>query len=127
MLNLAENPQLQLHEFPAAIAQLQLEMMATGTKLRLVQTRYNSIVARFEAEIAFDKNLSNENQRKARRLELFQGEEYQQIAASLTGCEDELKLHQIALQRLISAFDVAKLALNARIAHLDLTGEIYVV
>ncbi len=110
---------MKLDEFPSAIAQAMRHNLQIEQQLRAAQTAYNRLIAGYEAEIAFDKRLTNEAQRKARKAELFNQPEYQAMIESLEALKDQQESARIEMRFLENEFTVARLMRQGEIALLD--------
>lgn len=60
----------QLKDFPDAIASIQYKILSIEDQVSPVKDELLELEAEFEAMVAFDNELKNDNQRKARRSEL---------------------------------------------------------
>lgn len=108
-----------LSHFPKAIADCQIRLLQVERQVRAAQAAYGRVIAKFEAEIAFDKNLTNEAQRKARRAELFNSDGHLAANSVLEILKDQHTLTEIELGRLESEFLVAQLARKGAIAFFE--------
>ncbi|MGI0494285.1 hypothetical protein ACN4EG_21065 [Alkalinema pantanalense CENA528] len=110
---------MNLKDYPSAIAK------AAKTLQRLegqVWEHKNELTAwdwQIENTIASDVELKNEQQRKAKRLELQMGESYQQAREKLHKAEAKLEAAQIHLTMLRDTFRIEILETRERIARLE--------
>lgn len=111
---------MQLKDYPAAIAAKQRLLHTQELGIRDLQLQLDQLTARLERTIAFDDSLKNDAQRKARRAELMELEEYQDTLAALQNFQDEKALIEIDLQLLRNQFSVLKLELRQAIAQTEL-------
>jgi regulator of replication initiation timing len=114
--------ELLLSEFPQQLADLAQQLHEADKVIRQRQQQLDTLTAEIEQAIAGDRDLKNEQQRKAKRLELTTSTAYQQAQAALQTAQDER--HQLHIQyRLIAdRFTVAKLITRERIASLELAA-----
>jgi uncharacterized phage infection (PIP) family protein YhgE len=114
--------ELLLSEFPQQLADLAQQLHEADKVIRQQQHQLDTLTAEIEQAIASDHDLKNEQQRKAKRLELTTRTAYQQAQAALQTAQDER--HQLHIQyRLIAdRFTVAKLITRERIASLELAA-----
>ena len=108
---------MRLSEYPAAIAQA--AQAVNSSDQRIAQLRQD--LARREGNadmiVAFEENLKNENQRKARRFEILQvDQDYQQLQDKLMRFTTEKSNKLADLERLRNQFSVAKLEVRWAIA-----------
>ncbi len=113
---------MYLSEYPAAIARA--AQAANDIDERIGETRAH--IARLEGNaemvIAFENNLKNDAQRKARRFEVLQSNlEYSRALNTLLRLTAEKSNAIAELERLRNAFSVAKLEARLSIAQ-KLTG-----
>ncbi|MDX2100638.1 MAG: hypothetical protein SFW36_22900 [Leptolyngbyaceae cyanobacterium bins.59] len=101
---------LGLHQYPAAIAQAaqavnELEYQTSEVRQHLARLEGNA-----EMVVAFEANLKNDNQRKARRFEVLQiNPEYQRAIDALMRLTTEKANALARLEHLRNEFSVAKL------------------
>lgn len=105
----------QLNHYPAAIAQAAQRVNEIDSQLMAVQHQINRFEGNADRSAAFDIDLKNDAQRKARRFEvLLVNQEYQKAMDTLIQLTTE-KANAVAhLEYLRNQFSVAKL--QARIA-----------
>jgi phage shock protein A len=108
---------LNLSQYPAAIAQA--AQSVNDLEHQLVESRQH--LARLEGSadriVAFEANLKNDNQRRARRFEVLQANlEYQQANDCLNRLTTEKAQAVACLERLRNEFSVAKLETRLQIA-----------
>lgn len=110
---------MNLSQFPQAIADCQTQLLQVERQIRAAQSAYDRVIAKFEAEIAFDKALTNDAQRKARRAELFNFDEHQAANSVLETLKDQHTIAEIELGRLENEFLIAQLARKGAIAFFE--------
>jgi leucyl-tRNA synthetase len=101
---------LSLRQYPAAIAQA--AEIANELDFQIAEVKQH--IARLEGNadmvVAFEANLKNDNQRKARRFEVLQANpEYQRALDALTRISTEKANALARLEHLRNEFSVAKL------------------
>jgi hypothetical protein len=109
---------MNLDQYPAAIAeaaQSVIELEARLTSLKLHQT---DLEGRADLQIAFDPELKNDPQRKAKRFELLTDPEYGNVMQCIGLLTQEKATAVTTLERLRNEFAVAKLQIRRRIAEL---------
>lgn len=106
-----------LNQYPTAIAQAAQRINSLDSQIAAVQLLINRIEGNADKLVAFDTELKNDPQRKARRFELLQTNlEYQRSSDTLTHLHYE-KANAIAnLEYLRNQFSVAKLEARLAIA-----------
>lgn len=108
---------LSLGQYPAAIAQAaeianELDFQIAEVKQHLARLEGNA-----DMVVAFEANLKNDNQRKARRFEVLQvNPEYQRAMDALTRISTEKANALARLEHLRNEFSVAKLEARLAIA-----------
>jgi leucyl-tRNA synthetase len=108
---------LSLGQYPAAIAQA--AEIANELDFQIAEVKHH--IARLEGNadmvVAFEANLKNDNQRKARRFEVLQvNPEYQRAMDALTRISTEKANAVARLEHLRNEFSVAKLEARLAIA-----------
>lgn len=106
---------MKLIDYPAAIAEKQRQFLQTEQRIRRLQDTLNRLTAEIDTEIAFDKELKNDAQRKAKRLELMRSSEYRRAIANLQITQDERAEIEIDLDLLRNQFSVLRLQLREAI------------
>lgn len=110
---------MKLSQYPQAIAQAE-EALLTAIIDVEVQTELLGFMNReIELLIASDEGLKNEQQRKAKRLELQQQPDYLQFLASLKEAKEDRERLQIKLNLLRNEFSVTKLEARLQAAQLE--------
>lgn len=108
---------MQLSHYPAAIAQAAQRVNEVDSQLMAVQQLIDRVEGNAERVAAFDQDLKNDSQRKARRFEvLLTNHEYQTALNTLirlTGDKANALAH---LEYLRNQFSVAKLETRNAIA-----------
>ncbi|MDB9373525.1 hypothetical protein [Nodularia sphaerocarpa] len=108
----------ELSHYPTAIAQAAQRVNEIDSQLMAVQQQVDRFEGNADRAAAFDMDLKNDAQRKARRFEvLLVNPEYQQAMDTQIRLTGE-KAHAIAhLEYLRNQFSVAKLSARLAIAH----------
>jgi hypothetical protein len=107
---------MKLLEYPMAIAQKQRELLRADQHVRRLQEVLNHLTADIDTTIAFDAELRNDAQRKAKRLELMKSAEYRRAANNLLIAQDNRSEIDIDLALLRNQFSVLKLEMRDAIA-----------
>jgi Na+/phosphate symporter len=111
---------MKLIDYPAEIAEKQRQLLRAEQHLRRLQDILNRLTAEIDTAIAFDSDLKNDAQRKAKRLELMRSAEFRKAIANLQIAEDERAEMEIDLALLRNQFSVLKLQLREAIAAREL-------
>lgn len=108
---------MNLSQYPGAIAQAAQTLNEVDAQMRAVQLNINRLEANVDQKIAFESNLKNDAQRKARRFELLEVNlEYQHALNTLMRLTAQ-KANAVAhLDYLRNQFSVAKLETRLAIA-----------
>lgn len=107
---------MNLRDYPSAIASAERQLLRLNRKIRKAQTRLEQLSAQIEITIATDPDLRNDQQRKAKRLELFSDRDYLNTQTILNTHYDRRCALEINLQLLRNQFSVAKLEMRHEIA-----------
>jgi hypothetical protein len=107
---------MKLIDYPTAIAQKQRELLRADQHVRRLQDVLNRLIAEVDTTIAFDVDLRNDAQRKAKRIELMKSAEYQRAFANLLMAQDNRAEIDIDLNLLRNQFSVLKLDKREAIA-----------
>lgn len=110
---------MDLHQLPQTIADIQRSMLAQEGEIRYIKATLTTFDREIEGAIAFDSELKNESQRKAKKAELQAEEDYQRLCYRLQRAQDALAVSQIDLELLRSRFSVLKLESRWAIAQLE--------
>jgi hypothetical protein len=110
---------MNLKNYPDAIAKLERKIHRLDVEIRHHQNVTERLTAQIERGIATDPELKNDQQRKARRLELMSQAEYVEALATLQAEQDERDLLCIDLQLLKDHFRVALLETRQAIAQAE--------
>ena len=102
-----------------------LEQDLRTAKIELACLEDSMDLYKFEVEkaIASDDTLKNDNQRKAKRLELQNKPDYSQMITSIVKAKDKINHLEIELNLSNNRFSVAKLRSRHEIANLLKTGD----
>lgn len=108
---------LQLSHYPAAIAQAAQRVNELDSQIMAVQLLINRVEGNADRLAAFDPDLKNDNQRKARRFEvLLTNQEYQTALNTLMRLTVDKANALAHLEYLRNQFSVAKLEARLAIA-----------
>lgn len=111
---------MKLIDYPAEIAEKQRQLLRIEQHIRRLQEIVNGLTAEIDTAIAFDSDLKNDAQRKAKRLELMSAAEYRKAVANLLMAQDERAEIEIDTNLLRNQFSVLKLQLREAIAGREL-------
>lgn len=111
---------MKLIDYPSAIAHQQRSLLREEQHVRRLQEVLNRITAEVDTQIAFDGDLRNDAQRKAKRVELMKSSEYQRAVANLLMAQDRRAEIEIDLNLLRNQFSVMKLEIREAIAAREL-------
>jgi hypothetical protein len=112
---------MKLNEYPTMIADLQRQMLKLDQQLRTLRESVTFCLSAIDRHIAFDQNLKNDSQRKAKRTELMESDpDYIQALLELRQAEDCRAESEIDLQLLQSQFSLLKLERREAIAQMEL-------
>ena len=109
---------MKLHQYPQKISQVQHNILELELQINIYSEQLSFMDCDIEAAIAGDKELRNEQQRKAKRLELKQEPDYLGAATSLKEFKQKYRAEQIKLEFLRGEFSVAKLEYRLRAAEM---------
>lgn len=115
----------QLHEYPGKIASIQHQLLNLNQQIEQIQANINKLCGKFELTVAFDSELKNEQQRKAKKSQLLE-ESGDYEALKLTLIRETIKRDrmEIELEQMRSEFSIAKLLKREAIARLEASTEI---
>jgi hypothetical protein len=111
---------MKLIDYPAAIAEKQHQLLRAEQYVRRLKDVVDRLTAEIDTDIAFDTELRNDAQRKAKRIELMKGAEYRKALANLQIAYDERAELEIDLNLLRNQFSVLKLEKRETIATREL-------
>lgn len=107
---------MKLIDYPATIAERQRDLLQVEQRIRRLHDVLNRLTAEIDTTIAFDAELRNDAQRKAKRLDLMSAGEYRKAVANLQISQDERAEIEIDLNLLRNQFSVLKLEKRESIA-----------
>ncbi len=108
-----------LASFPGQLKRLSESLLKAEVEIRQYQAELDHLASEIELAIAQDSSLKNEQQRKARRFELLQSEDYQTALSHLQEAEDDHQRLKFKRQHAVDQFAVAKLMAQEHIAGLS--------
>ncbi len=112
---------MKFSEYPRAIAEVEKELLRLVRDLRRVQEAINNSVNQAERAIAFDAELKNDAQRKAKRLELLGADKRYGSAMAMAGRMGDRKAElEIDLGFYRAQFSVLKLQIRDRISQAEM-------
>ncbi len=106
-------------DYPLAIAKLERQLLRTSKDMRRYQADLEKLQMAIEQAIAADLELKNEQQRKAKRLELINSDDFQNAQRAVQTHGDRRAELEIDLQLLRNQFTVAKLEKREAIAQVE--------
>jgi hypothetical protein len=110
---------MKINQYPEAIALSAKNLLKTERSLKGAKFKVDEITAQVDAAIAFDIELKNDNQRKAKRAELLQSECYADAFTNFRFISEQVEDLQVEHQLLLNQFTVAKLEVRQAIASLE--------
>ncbi|NJN13187.1 MAG: hypothetical protein HC815_36815 [Richelia sp. RM1_1_1] len=112
---------MNLNEYPQLIAKLQTQLFNLDFAVEQAQTTLKQIEAEIDSNIAFDKELRNDSQRKAARITMLDDHpnywEQQEILSQIRAKREQVYI-ELGLRR--NEFSVLKLERREAIARLEL-------
>lgn len=112
---------MNLNEYPQAIAKLQTQLCNLDFAVEQAQATLKQIEAEIDSNIAFDKELRNDSQRKAARITMLDNHsnywEQQEILSQVKAKREQVYI-ELGLRR--NEFSVLKLERREAIARLEL-------
>ena len=108
-----------LASFPGQLQRLSESLLKVEIEIRKYRAKVDGLTSEIDLAIAQDSSLRNEQQRKAKRSELLQSEEYQTALAYLREAQDDYQRLKIKRQHAVDQFAVAKLMAQEHIAGLS--------
>ncbi len=106
---------LLLH-LPGEIERLSKAVLRSEVRLHQAQAQVDAATAENERTIAEDSGLKNDQQRKAKRSELMQGEAYQTAQQRLQKAQEDYQTLKIDRQLAMNQLEVAKLMVQVQLA-----------
>lgn len=110
---------MKLSKYPAAIASHQQKLLEANKMLECLLSDLEAKEAEIESAIAFDVELKNDAQRRARKLELIHSITYQSLKSLVHNQRITRDTIQIELTQLLNEFSVSKLEVREKIANLE--------
>jgi hypothetical protein len=112
---------MKLNEYPAAIAQVQRQILALDQELIGLQETVSFLMMEVEKQVIADASLTNDAKRKARRLELQQSDpDFYRTSIDLKKAQAKREVLGIELQLLLNQFSVLKLEERRAIAFMEM-------
>lgn len=105
-----------LIQYPKDIAQIQSRILRLDRRIRKAQKQLDQLTADIELAIANNPDLKNDQQRRAKRLELMQAPEFVVLADAVAEGTDRRTRLEIQLGLLRNEFSVLKLQFRDHIA-----------
>jgi len=120
MAFLTEHLNKPLGDFPVAIAECQHRQLKQTQHARHLKLSLSARNAEIDQTIAFDVDLKNDAQRKARKTELASEDVYLDLCLDCQNASDKLTEIEIELEMLMNQFSVLKLEMRDAIARMEL-------
>lgn len=111
-----------LTQYPDQLAALSHQLLDADIAIRQHQAEVDRLTGLIEQAIVDDSSLKNEQQRKAKRLELFQDKTYQTARIALQQAQDDYQRLKIQRQLIADRFVVAQFFAKERIACLSVAS-----
>lgn len=109
-----------IYELAEGIYTQEMKLLEIDEQLSQTEEALSRYGAELDKEVAFDQTLKNEEQRKARRQELRNGDvNYLRIAEQLKSLQRDKKVAQIDMNRLRNLFTVEKLRFQLNLAEIQ--------
>jgi hypothetical protein len=110
---------MKINEYPQAIARIEEKILVVSREVEIQTELLSFMDGEIETAIASDPQLKNEQQRKAKRLELQQQPDYLAAKSSLKEAKEQQARLAIMLNLLRNQFSAAKLEARLQIAQLE--------
>ena len=111
---------LDLNDYPNEIAVKRRELLKLEQTIRRLSETATTFADQIDQMVAFDAELSNEAQRRAKKAQLRQSDEgYIQASKALADVQDQKAEIEIDLQLLRDQFGLLKLHERERLAHIE--------
>lgn len=122
-LKTPSKPSYTLEDYPHAIAQAQTAIANLDIAMAEAQTELKLIEQAVDQQVAFDKELKNDGQRKARRRELLsQDDGYDLLKGKRETDQRTRERLNIRLSLLLNQFSVAKIQARQLTAQLEIAS-----
>lgn len=110
---------MNLQDFPDAIAESQRHLSLLKQTADEMQEVVDRMMQEIDYQVAFDPDLKNDAQRKARRIELMTSAQYVGALNTVKEAKQRCTLATIETDRLINLFAVAKIQAREAIAQMS--------
>src|SRR5579883_3012433 len=111
------NMRLELRDYPELIAEKELALLRLDRQITRDKNALESAINEIEREIAFDEELRNDHQRRAKKHEMLTSQAwYEELTARIAETEGEIRRMSIELNLLRNQFSLEKLLLRERVA-----------
>ncbi len=111
---------MHLKQYPNAIAEKQTELLELRQTIRQVKEAIAGRETDIDREIAFNQDLKNDGQRKAKRAELVRTDlDLLALMQRLDDLDDQQQQAEIDLTLLLNKFAIAKLEKRQTIAQME--------
>jgi hypothetical protein len=113
---------MKLNQYADTIAQSKRQLLAVERAADRAKSKVDELLGQIDAAIAFDPELKNDAQRKAKRFELMKDASYVEAAEAYRIEAEKLDGMQVDHTQLLNRFSVAKLEAREAIAKLELNA-----
>ena len=108
---------LELRDYPELIAEKELAVLRLERQRDRDKSSLEAAINAIDREIAFDENLKNDHQRRARRHEMLTSQAwFEELTERIERTEVEIRKLVIELNLLRNQFSIEKLLLRERVA-----------
>lgn len=114
---------LELRDYPELIAEKELAVLRLERQRDRDKNSLESAINAIDREVAFDENLKNDHQRRARRHEILTSQAWhEELTERIDRTEAEIRKAVIELNLLRNQFSIEKLLLRERVALSELAA-----
>jgi predicted nucleic acid-binding Zn-ribbon protein len=107
---------MRLTRYVAEIANKRTEQLQLERQIRELQSALDAQTLQIDIQIAWDSELKNDNQRKAKRSHMMSAKEFQDLSTQLHAAADRHKELEIEIEQIRSTLSIRKLEMRLRIA-----------
>lgn len=111
---------MKLEEYPLAIKNLSMHLLSANKRVYQAQMELDALLADLEASIAFDDQLRNDAQRKAKRAELMVAEPIIGLANEVRDAKANAAAVEIELNFIRDKFKILMLEKRESIVSMEL-------
>ena len=108
---------LDLRDYPELIAEKELALLRLDRQVNRDRSSLDLAVNEIERDVAFDENLKNDHQRRAKKHEMLTSQPWhEELTDRIDQTEAEIRRLTIELNLLRNQFSLEKLLLRERVA-----------